>query len=164
MRRLARWLNHLEDGLIVLILLMMIGLAVYQIVLRNVFSSSLVWVEPLLQNAVLWIGLLGAMIASRRDEHIRIDLINTWLQPGARRWLAMLVDLFTCAVCAVVAWYSMLFLFEEMGQGGNAFPGVPSWTLQAMIPIGFSVISVRYLIMFFLDLLHLRPPMQEPHA
>lgn len=164
MRRLARWLNHLEDGLIVLILLMMIGLAVYQIVLRNVFSSSLVWVEPLLQNAVLWIGLLGAMIASRRDEHIRIDLINTWLKPGARRWLAMLVDLFTCAVCAVVAWYSMLFLFEEMGQGGNAFPGVPSWILQAMIPIGFSVISVRYLIMFFLDLLHMRPPMQEPHA
>lgn len=164
MRRLTRWLNHLEDGLIVLILLMMIGLAVYQIVLRNVFSSSLVWVEPLLQNAVLWIGLLGAMIASRRDEHIRIDLINTWLKPEARRWLAMVVDLFTCAVCAVVAWYSMLFLFEEMGQGGNAFPGVPSWILQAMIPIGFSVISVRYLIMFFLDLLHLRPPMQEPHA
>lgn len=164
MRRLARWLNHLEDGLIVLILLMMIGLAVYQIVLRNVFSSSLVWVEPLLQNAVLWIGLLGAMIASRRDEHIRIDLINTWLKPEAKRWLAMVVDLFTCAVCAVVAWYSMLFLFEEMGQGGNAFPGVPSWILQAMIPIGFSVISVRYLIMFFLDLLHLRPPMQEPHA
>ncbi|MCK5874842.1 MAG: TRAP transporter small permease [Alcanivoracaceae bacterium] len=164
MRRLARWLNHLEDGMIVLILLMMIGLAVYQIVLRNVFSSSLVWVEPLLQNAVLWIGLLGAMIASRRDEHIRIDLINTWLKPSARRWLAMVVDLFTCAVCAVVAWYSMLFLFEEMGQGGNAFPGVPSWILQAMIPIGFSVISVRYLIMFFLDLLHMRPPMQEPHA
>lgn len=164
MRRLTRWLNHLEDGLIVLILMVMIGLAVYQIVLRNVFSSSLVWVEPLLQNAVLWIGLLGAMIASRRDEHIRIDLINTWLKPEARRWLAMVVDLFTCAVCAIVAWYSMLFLFEEMGQGGNAFPGVPSWILQAMIPIGFSVISVRYLIMFFLDLLHLRPPMQEPHA
>ena len=164
MRRLARWLNYLEDGLIVLILLMMIGLAVYQIVLRNVFSSSLVWVEPLVQNAVLWIGLLGAMSASRRDEHIRIDLINTWLKPSARRWLAMVVDLFTCAVCAVVAWYSMLFLFEEMGQGGNAFPGVPSWILQAMIPVGFSVISVRYLIMFFLDLLHMRPPMQEPHA
>ena len=76
----------------------------------------------------------------------------------------MVVDLFTCAVCAIVAWHSMLFLFEEMGQGGNAFPGVPSWILQAMIPIGFSVISVRYLIMFFLDLLHMRPPMQEPHA
>ena len=164
MRRLARWLNHLEDGLIVLILLVMIGLAVYQIILRNVFSSSLVWVEPLLQNSVLWIGLLGAMIASRRDEHIRIDLINSWLKPSARRWLAMVVDLFTCAVCAVVAWHSMLFLFDEMRQGGNAFPGVPSWMLQAMIPIGFSVISVRYLIMFFLDLLHMRPPMQEPHA
>ena len=86
MRRLARWLNYLEDGLIVLILFMMIGLAVYQIILRNLFSSSLVWVEPLLQNAVLWVGLLGAMIASRRDEHIRIDLINNRLTPAARRW------------------------------------------------------------------------------
>ena len=164
MRRLARWLNHFEDGLIVFILLMMVGLAVYQIVLRNVFSSSLVWVEPLLQNAVLWIGLLGAMIASRRDEHIRIDLLNNYLKPAGRRWLAMVVDIFTCAICAVVAWYSMLFLFDEMEGGGNAFPGLPSWILQSMIPIGFSVISLRYLIMFFLDLLHLRPPMQEPRA
>lgn len=164
MRRLARWLNHIEDGLIVLILVMMIGLAVYQILLRNLFSSSLVWVEPLLQNAVLWIGLLGAMIASRRDEHIRIDLVHNWLSVESRRWLAMVLDLFTSAVCAVVAWYSMQFLFGEMESGGNAFPGVPAWILQAMIPIGFAVIAVRYLIMFFLDLLRKRPPMQEPHA
>lgn len=164
MRRLYRWLSHVEDGLIVLILLMMIGLAVYQIVLRNMFGSSLVWIEPVLQNAVLWIGLLGAMIASRRDEHIRIDLLNNYLKPAARRWLAMAIDLFTCGICAVVAWYSMIFLFGEMEHGGNAFPGVPAWLLQSIIPIGFSVISLRYLIMFFLDLLHLRPPMQEPHA
>lgn len=164
MRRLVRWLNHFEDALIVLTLVLMIGLAVYQIVLRNLFSSSLVWVEPLLQNAVLWIGLLGAMIASRRDEHIRIDLLNNLLSAEARRWLSMVLDLFTSAVCAVVAWYSMHFLFGEMSAGGNAFPGVPAWTLQAMIPIGFAVISMRYLIMFFLDLLRQRPPMKEPQA
>ncbi|MFN3714056.1 MAG: TRAP transporter small permease [Alcanivoracaceae bacterium] len=164
MRRMYRWLGHLEDGFIVLILLMMILLAIYQIVLRNVFGSSLVWIEPVLQNSVLWIGLLGAMIASRRDEHIRIDLLNNYLKPAARRWLAMAIDLFTFGICAVVAWYSLEFLVGEMEHGGNAFPGVPAWILQAIIPIGFAVISLRYLIMFFLDLLHLRPPMQEPHA
>lgn len=164
MRRAARWLNYFEDCLIVFILLMMIGLAVYQIVLRNVFGSSLVWVEPLLQNAVLWIGLFGAMIASRRDEHIRIDLLNNYLKPAARRWLAVVLDLFTSAICAVVAWHSMIFLFGEMEGGGNAFPGMPAWILQAMIPIGFAVIALRYLIMFFLDLLNLRPPMKEPQA
>jgi C4-dicarboxylate transporter, DctQ subunit len=164
MRRFARWLNHLEDGLIVLILMAMIGLAVYQIVLRNMFGSSMVWVEPLLQNGVLWIGMLGAMIASRRDEHIRIDLLHNYLPAKARRWLAVVIDLFTCVICAVVAWYSAGFLISEMEFGGQALPGVPSWVLQLIIPVGFAVISLRYLIMFLLDLLNLRPPMQEPHA
>ncbi|PKM22175.1 MAG: TRAP transporter small permease [Gammaproteobacteria bacterium HGW-Gammaproteobacteria-14] len=164
MRRVYRWFIHFEDGLIVLILLAMVSLAIYQIVLRNVFGSSLVWIEPLLQNAVLWIGMLGAMIASRRDEHIRIDLLHNYISAAARRWVAMVLDIFTCVICAVVAWYSAHFVVSEVEFGGNAFSGVPAWTLQLIIPLGFTVISLRYLIMFFLDLLHLRPPMQEPRA
>lgn len=165
MRKLVRFLLSIEDGLIVLILLLMIGLAVYQIVLRNVFGSSLVWVEPLLRNAVLWIGLLGAMIASRRDEHIRIDLLNNYLSPAAKRWLAVLVDLFTCVICGLVAGYSAVFVVqEEMAYGTQAFSGMPSWVLQAIIPFGFAVIALRYLALFVLGLIDRRPVMQEPHA
>ncbi len=61
MRRLLFWLHRFEDGLIVTVLLGMVLLAVAQIGLRNFGGVSLVWAEPLLRNAVLWIGLLGAM-------------------------------------------------------------------------------------------------------
>ena len=87
--------------------------AVAQIILRNFFGTSLIWIEPLLQNAVLWIGLLGAMIASRNDEHIRIDVASTLLPEKYHPYLTVAVDLFTAFICVLVAWYSVGFVIEE---------------------------------------------------
>ena len=161
--KLVRLLTRVEDGLIVTILVMMILLAVLQIVLRNFFGTSLVWVEPTLQNAVLWIGLLGAMIASRRDEHIRIDLATRFLSVKQRRWLAVLVDSFTSAICALVAWHSVKFIITEIEYPTDAFSGVPSWVLQMIIPVGFAIMAARYAVLTALDVMGKRPPMEEPH-
>ena len=164
MRKIIRWMHWFEDGLIVAVLLFMVLMAVLQIVLRNFFGTSLVWIEPFLQNAVLWIGLLGAMIASRRDEHIRIDIASHCLSPTSQRWLAVIVDFFTTAICAVVAWHSIFFVYGEMEFGSRGFANIPSWILQSIIPIGFSLIAGRYAILLVLDLIGKRPPMQEPHG
>ncbi|AFT71584.1 TRAP transporter, DctQ-like membrane protein [Alloalcanivorax dieselolei B5] len=162
MRRLLSWLHRLEDGLIVAILLGMVLLAVVQIGLRNMAGVSLIWVEPLLRNAVLWIGLLGAMIASRRDEHIRIDLLGQWLPKSFQPWITGAVDLFTAAICTLVAWYSIGFVIEEYQYGEIAFAGIPSWVPQVIIPFGFSVMALRYLVLFVLGLGGRRPCMREP--
>ncbi|MBQ0752742.1 MAG: TRAP transporter small permease [Gammaproteobacteria bacterium] len=164
MRRVIRWMHFFEDGLIVAVLLFMVLMGVLQIILRNFFGTSLVWIEPFLQNAVLWIGLLGAMIASRRDEHIRIDIASHYLPASVQRWLAVLVDFFTSGICALVAWHSFFFVLGEREFPTSGFAGVPSWVLQAIIPLGFAMIAGRYAILLVLDLLNRRPPMQEPHA
>ena len=118
LHRLHRTLHQIEDGLIVAVLLFMVLLAVAQIVLRNFFGTSLVWIEPLLQNAVLWIGLLGAMIASRNDEHIRIDVASSLLPEKYHPFLTTFVDLFTAFICVLVAWYSVGFVIEEYDYAG----------------------------------------------
>jgi len=162
MRRWLGWIHRFEDGLIVLIVLMMVALAVAQIVLRNLAGTSLVWADPLLRNAVLWIGLLGAMIASRKDEHIRIDLAANFLPERLLPWITGLVDLFTAGICLLTAWYGLGFVIEERQFGGAAFAGIPSWLLQSVIPLGFGVIALRYLILFGLGLVGRRPRMREP--
>lgn len=164
MRRLLATLHRLEDMLIVVVVLLMVALAVIQIVLRNFAGTSLVWVGPFLQNAVLWIGLLGAMIASRRDEHIRIDLASSLLPERYLPWLTGVVDLFTAAICVLVAWHSIGFVIEERHYGLPGFGGLPSWLLQAVIPFGFTVMGLRYLVLFGLGLSGQRPSMREPHA
>lgn len=164
MRRVIRWMHFFEDGLIVAVLLFMVLMGVLQIILRNFFGTSLVWIEPFLQNAVLWIGLLGAMIASRRDEHIRIDIASHYFPASVQRWLAVLVDFFTAGICTLVAWHSFFFVLAEREFPTSGFAGVPSWVLQAIIPLGFAMIAGRYAILLVLDLLDRRPPIQEPHA
>ncbi|MBQ26006.1 TRAP transporter small permease [Alcanivorax sp.] len=162
LRGVHRALHRIEDGLIVAVLLFMILLAVGQIVLRNFFGTSMVWIEPLLQNAVLWIGLLGAMIASRNDEHIRIDVASSLLPEKYHPFLTTFVDLFTAFICLLVAWYSVHFVIEEYEYASPAFASVPSWLLQAIIPVGFSVMALRYVVLFAMGLIGKRPKMQEP--
>jgi TRAP-type C4-dicarboxylate transport system permease small subunit len=59
----------------------MISLAFAQIVLRNGFDGGIVWADSLLRIMVLWIALIGAVVASRDQRHINIDLISRFLPP-----------------------------------------------------------------------------------
>ena len=83
LERLGGMLAAIEDGLLVLLLAAMIGLAGTQILLRNVLDTGLGWGDPLLRVTVMWIGLLGAMAASRDDNHITIDLVSRILKGRA---------------------------------------------------------------------------------
>ena len=47
MSRVISILHKIEDALLVSLLLLMIGLAVFQIVLRNGFDAGIVWADPL---------------------------------------------------------------------------------------------------------------------
>ena len=154
---LMRGLHRFEDALIVAILLGMMVLAVAQILLRNLAGTSLVWIDPLLQNAVLWIGMLGAMIASRKDEHISIDVASQLLPPFLHRWLLSIVDLFTSAICGVAAWFSLMSVRDEASFGMMAFASVPAWWLQVIVPLGFGSIALRYAILFCMGLVGRRP-------
>lgn len=143
--------------MIVFVLLGMVALAVVQIVARNWLDSSFVWIDPLLQNAVLWIAMLGAMIASRNDAHIRIDVVSEYAPAHWQRWLVLLVDAFTAGIAALMAAYSLQAVGAEREFSLGGIAGIPDWVLQLLIPIGFGVIALRYLLLFVLGLLNKRP-------
>jgi len=75
-RTLLMLVHRLEDGVLVALLLTMISLAVSQIVLRNGFDTGITWADSLLRVLVLWIALIGALVATRQQQHINIDLIS----------------------------------------------------------------------------------------
>jgi len=60
---LLRWLGAAEDVLLVVLLAVMIGLAAWQIVARNMLDTAIIWGDPLLRTLVLWVGFLGAVAA-----------------------------------------------------------------------------------------------------
>ncbi|NOQ34399.1 MAG: TRAP transporter small permease subunit [Methylococcaceae bacterium] len=147
------WANKAHDLLLkteatitIGLLLSMITLATTQIIMRNLFDSGILWAESYIRIAVLWLALLGAMLASHHDKHLAIDAIMHKLSGRKQQWLKRFNDLFSSIICFIIAYHSTVFVYSEYEDGGIAFEQVPNWLCEAIMPIAFAMIACRYLI------------------
>jgi TRAP-type C4-dicarboxylate transport system permease small subunit len=144
LNRLARFVGVVEDALLVVLLSAMIALAGTQIALRNLFHTGLLWADPGLRVMVLWVGMIGAMVASRLDKQISVDAVSRFLPDRWRAWVRVATDLFTSVVSVVVAWNAARLVLDDRAAGSTVFAAVPVWVCESILPIAFGVIAVRY--------------------
>ncbi len=156
LKRVIKITAAIEDGLLIFTLSALIVLAGTQILLRNVWHTGLSWGDPLLKIMVLWIGLLGAMAATRDRNHIAIDILSRVLPRRGKALTRLLSDLFTAVVCALLAYHGARFVWMDWEAGTIAFGKVPAWICQLIIPLGFGIISARFVLFFSLHLRQIR--------
>jgi TRAP-type C4-dicarboxylate transport system permease small subunit len=156
LRRLLRGIALVEDGLLIVLLALMIALAATQIFMRNVLGSGVTGADQLLKLLVLWLGMLGAIAASRGDRHINIDILSRFLATRARLLCRLAVDLFAALVCGLIAVHAARFVHTEYEAGVTAFGRMPAWITELILPVAFTLIALRYVVMFFADLRQLR--------
>jgi len=146
MKSLLKFLHRLEDTLLISMFLIMMLATVGQILMRNITGAGIIWADPLVRIVVLWAGLLGAMAATRQNNHITIDVITRHLSVKARKLVNSFTMLCTGVLCGIVAYYSLQFVRMEYEFSTMAFANIPAWICQAVIPFAFSVISFRCLV------------------
>ena len=142
--RLLRATALVEDVLLVMILAAMVLLAGTQIILRNVFNDAILWAGPMLRVGVLWVGMIGAMVATRSDKQISIDAVSRFLPTRWKARVRVLTDLFTAVVSAVVAWSAFRLVLDDRAAGTTAVAFVPLWVCEVVLPVAFGVIAIRY--------------------
>lgn len=142
-----KFLFKIEAIMIVGILLSMMIISAVQIVMRNLFDSGLLWAESYIRIAVLWLALLGAMLASQHHKHLAIDALLHKLSPPVQYWLRRFNDLFSAIICFIISYHSSFFIYSDYQQGSIAFSIIPSWLCEVIIPIAFAIIGYRYLLM-----------------
>jgi TRAP-type C4-dicarboxylate transport system permease small subunit len=145
---ILRILHGIEDVLIVCMLTAMILIAFMQIILRNFAGAGFVWGDALLRVMVLWVGLLGAMIATREDNQITVDVLSPLLSPRAKTAVRVATDAFASIVCALLAYGSVQFLKDEYAGGVIAFGKTPAWAAESILPVAFATMSLRYFVYF----------------
>ena len=146
MRTLLHKLHQFEDGLLVFLLGIMIVLASTQIALRNLFDYGLVWADPLLRVMVLWLGLIGASVATRESKHIQIDLLTRFFNQKSLLLLHTVTNQFSAWVCLIIAWSGATWIrFDYIDEVPGIY-GIPAWMLEIIIPIAFALIGIRFLI------------------
>ena len=143
--RLNSSLEKLEDFLLPALFILTLLLSVLQIILRNVFSSGLVWADPLLKIMVLWLGMFGALYATRKRRHIKIDILKHYLKPKLKRLTSQFVYFVSGIICLLSSYFSLTFLILEFEEGNNAFMQVPAWLVESIIPVAFFIMGLRFI-------------------
>jgi TRAP-type C4-dicarboxylate transport system permease small subunit len=144
--RIDRAARTLETGFIVAILGGLIILGAAQIVLRNFFSIGFAWGDGLTRLAVLWLGLLGALAASRDGRHITMGAVTRYLPRRLQLVAGVGADWFGAAVSGVLAWVSWSFVSDSREFGDTLLGDVPAWWLQAIMPVAFALMAWLFLV------------------
>jgi TRAP-type C4-dicarboxylate transport system permease small subunit len=147
--RFLRTIALIEDGILVTLLTVMILVAGVQILLRNFLDIGLAWGDEALRILVLWVSLMGAVAASRENKHINIDVLLRFLSKPARAVSQVIVGLFTAFVCGVIAIYAGRFVYLDYEAGAKALGNFPVWIVELILPVGFAIISLRYVLFSF---------------
>lgn len=144
--RLDAAIGRLEMALVVVSLGLMMVIAFAQIALRNVMGIGLSWSEHLVRYLVLWVGFIGASLATREGRHITIEAVPLRPSASGRRYLAAVSQLCAVLVCAAMTWAAVKFVRDDAQIGHRTFLDLPTWVLESIIPAAFAVMSLRFLL------------------
>ena len=141
---------RLEIGFIGLLLASLVVLGTVQIVMRNFMHSGLLWADPFMRHAVLYLGAVGAMVAAARMSHITVDVMSRVLPEGlkpVRRWVVYGATALAAYLLAIAA---VRLVIDERSYHEVAFLGIQTWVLELILPFAFFVITYRTLLAIFL--------------
>lgn len=144
--RVARYSRGLEDALLIASFVAMLVFAGVQITMRNLLGTGFDWIDPLLRILVLWVGMLGAVVATREDRHISIDVLSRFVPGNVLPWLKRVTATATAVICALLAWHTFRFVRDEYAYSDVEVAGLPVWVWQSILPAGFALMTWRFLL------------------
>jgi TRAP-type C4-dicarboxylate transport system permease small subunit len=142
--RIDAVIDRIEQTLVFILLSVMILIAILQIVLRNFFATGLTWGDPLVRNLVLWVGFIGAAIATREGKHISIDVVSQWVRSGRKVVIEGIIHVSSFIICGLLTFAAVKFVRNEALMGTITFLGISSWIPELILPITFGLMTLRY--------------------
>lgn len=148
-RRLAQWSAMLAAA----ILMVCVGLTVFDIVLRNWFASGLTGMVELTQLAVIWSAFLTIPFGFAYETHISVDLMERAIKPRLWHMLRTFAALAGAIVMALYAWWGSKQALHQIGAGERTLTlGVPIdlYWIPVIYGTVFSVVAAvtRFLSLF----------------
>ncbi|HUI31588.1 MAG TPA: TRAP transporter small permease subunit [Candidatus Acidoferrales bacterium] len=143
-------LGYIENGLLVIFLTVTVVMAFLQVILREFWSTGILWADVFLRHLVLWIGFLGAALAAKESRHFSINIITKRLSDTLRRIVQVLLDLSASVVCYFLYDAGMTFVLDEIKyntQSLFSFLGIDimAYHFEIIIPVGFALVGIHFL-------------------
>lgn len=140
---------------------------------RKWFGRGIPGATEYLRHLTLWVGFLGAALATRMDRHLKLGVTTSWMAPGVKKAAHLTAHFFATAVCtglvgaglqSVIAqapslpawtqkvlpalvkdWLEPFGLYDAFGITHVA-GWLPLWIAQSVIPIGCALMAIRFIL------------------
>src|SRR5438270_1697515 len=115
------------------------------VVARYGLHRPLIWSDELASILFLWLAMLGAAVAFRRSEHMRMTAIVASARPAMRAWLDLVATCAALAFLALVVWPSYDYAYEESFITTPALQISNMWRAAAL-PVGICLMAAFALL------------------
>src|SRR6266568_164639 len=115
------------------------------VVARYGLRQPLIWSDELASILFLWLAMLGAAVAFRRAEHMRMTAIVANARPAMRAYLDLVATCAALAFLLMIAWPSYEYAYEESYITTPALQIINSWRAAAL-PVGIGLMALFALL------------------
>jgi tripartite ATP-independent transporter DctM subunit len=136
-KKIDETIGKIEGALLTGLLVVMIGFSFYQVFARNLhfipFIKPIVWADALVRHLVLWVGFIGASVATQEDGHLAMDLVSRFLPKKIKSSTSFLVQGAAAFVCILLTVAAYKFFQGERDANDVLIPSISlSWLLEAI--------------------------------
>jgi tripartite ATP-independent transporter DctM subunit len=111
------------------------------VVARYGLHRPLIWSDELASILFLWLAMLGAAVAFRRAEHMRMTAIVASAKPAMRAYLDLVAASAALAFLLLIAWPSYEYAYEESFITTPALQ-IPNIWRAAALPSGICLMAL----------------------
>jgi len=115
------------------------------VVARYGLHSPLIWSDELASILFLWLAMLGAAVAFRRSEHMRMTAVVASASPGMRAYLDVVATCAALAFLLMIAWPAYEYAYEESFITTPALQIANMWRAAAL-PVGIGLMALFALL------------------
>jgi tripartite ATP-independent transporter DctM subunit len=139
--RLDATLGRLVEVSATLLVVADICVLFWGVVARFMLHRPLVWSDELASLLFLWLAMMGAVVALRRGEHMRMTALVSKANPRQRVLLEAVATSACLAFLSLVAWPAWEYAADERAITTSALEISNVWRAAAL-PVGIALMAV----------------------
>ncbi|MGN8021632.1 TRAP transporter large permease [Phyllobacterium sp. 22229] len=146
--KLDRLLGHLVEFPVAVLVVAEVVILFAGIIARYVVHQPLIWSDELASILFLWLAMLGAVVAFRRGEHMRMTALVGMMNPQRRAFFDVIAIVGAMAFLLLIVYPAYDYAHEETYITTPALEITNAWRAAAL-PVGAGLMIVSALIKLF---------------
>jgi C4-dicarboxylate transporter DctQ subunit len=150
MNTLKKFLNNIEEIIVVPLVAVMTVVIVMQVIFRYVLKGSLPWSEELARYLMVWVTFVGASIGVKKGAHVGVEALVMAL-PKKAQTIAKYLGIIISVIFCIVVFSAGLGILQKQIIGHQVSPAmrIPMWWAYAAVPVGAFLMAVRFIQLLF---------------